>query len=201
MKRSCSFIKQLKSANRIATIGELKEIHYLLHDLNTPLDVISSKLQPFDKQNLSDQTKFNIDGVGEPFNLIYCAPPKSGKTSWNRGIVVLKDFIEGKFHEPEHYNPREVSSQIYNRQPKFKNVNNLTQIGVTRNPFSRLYSAWKDKSRTFRFKNGTIGRNITINHKINIKYHKLKTRNNPVRACLCKMLELLNFLERLEKSS
>ena len=66
MKRSCTFIKQLKSANRIATIGDLKEIHNLLHDLNTPLDVISSKLKPFDKQNLSYQTKFNIDGVGEP---------------------------------------------------------------------------------------------------------------------------------------
>ena len=25
-----------------------------------------------------------------------------------------------------------------------------------RNPFSRLYSAWKDKSRTFRFVNGSI---------------------------------------------
>jgi len=165
MKRSCSFIQQLKSANKIATIDELKEIHYLLHDLNTPLDVISSKLAPFDKQNLSYQTKFNIDGVGEPFNLIYCAPPKSGKTSWNRGIVVLKDFIEGKYHKPEHYNPREVSSEMYKRQPKFKNVNNLTQIAVTRNLFSRLYLAWKDKSRTFRFENGTIGQKIKIYYK------------------------------------
>ena len=96
--------------------------------------------------------------LGEPFNLIYCAPSKSGKTIWNRGIVVLKDFIEGKFHEPEHYNPRDVSSQIY--KPKFKNLNNLKQIAVTRNPFSRLYSAWKDKSRTFWLKNGTIGQKI-----------------------------------------
>ena len=157
MKRSCSFLSQLKSANKIAKIDELKEIHYLLHDLNIPLDVIKSQLEPYKKQKPPYQTQFNIDGVGEPFNLLYCAPPKSGATSWNRGIVVLKDFIEGKYHAPEDYNPNEVISQLSNRKPKFKNVTNLTQIAVFRNPFSRLYAAWKDKSRTFRFQNGTVG--------------------------------------------
>ena len=47
MRRSCSFIKQLISANKIATIDELKKIHYLLHDLNIPLDVITSKLERY----------------------------------------------------------------------------------------------------------------------------------------------------------
>ena len=157
MRRSCSFIKQLISANKIATIDELKEIHYLLHDLNIPMDVITSKLERYKQQKVQLRTRFNIDSVGEPFNLIYCAPPKSGTTSWHRGIVVLKDLIEGKNNAPEDYNPREVFSQVANRQTQFKNVTKLTQIAVSRNPFARLYSAWKDKSRTFRFKNGTVG--------------------------------------------
>ena len=157
MKRTCSFIKQLISANKIATIDELKEIHYLLHDLNIPLDVITSKLERYKQQKVQLRTRFNMDSVGKPFNLIYCAPPKSGTTSWHRGIVVLKDLIEGKNNAPEDYNPREVFSQVANRQTQFKNVTKLTQIAVSRNPFARLYSAWKDKSRTFRFKNGTVG--------------------------------------------
>ena len=114
------------------------------------------------QQKLELRTHFNIDSVGEPFNLIYCAPPKSGTTSWHRGVVVLKDLIEGKNNAPEDYNPREVFSQVKNRQTVFKNVTKLTQIAVSRNPFARLYSAWKDKSRTFRFKNGTVGQNAQI---------------------------------------
>jgi len=162
MKRSCSFIKQLIDANKIATIDELKEIHYLLHDLNVPTNVITSKLKRYKQQKLELRTHFNIDSVGEPFNLIYCAPPKSGTTSWHRGVVVLKDLIEGKNNAPEDYNPREVFSQVKNRQTVFKNVTKLTQIAVSRNPFARLYSAWKDKSRTFRFKNGTVGQNAQM---------------------------------------
>ena len=63
MKRSCSFIKQLIDANKIATIEELKEIHYLLHDLNVPTNVITSKLKRYKHHKLELRTHFNIQGL------------------------------------------------------------------------------------------------------------------------------------------
>ena len=63
--------------------------------------MIASKLKPYKKQKLRLESKFFIGGVGEPFNIAYCTPPKSGTTSWHRGIAVLKDFIEGKQTVPE----------------------------------------------------------------------------------------------------
>ena len=44
----------------------------------------------------------------------------------------------------------------YNLPQRYSKSENWTKIVVGRNPFNRLYSAWKDKSRTFRFENGTI---------------------------------------------
>ena len=46
--------------------------------------------------------------------------------------------------------------QYKNSQSKCKNVKNRTKIIAVRDPLSRLYSALKDKSRTFRFENGTV---------------------------------------------
>ena len=84
-----------------------------------------------------------------------------------QGVAVLKDRINGDHRRPESYVPRELfnmktkdSFNPYqyknNLLAKFKNVENWTKVTAVRNPFSRLYSAWKDKSRTFRFENGTV---------------------------------------------
>ena len=49
LERSCSFIKQLKTANRIASVNELKEIHLLLHDLEASTENVANKLQSYDE--------------------------------------------------------------------------------------------------------------------------------------------------------
>ena len=53
LERSCSFIEQLKTVNRIANVNELKEIHLLLHDLMTSHDKIAKRLQSYDKTEIS----------------------------------------------------------------------------------------------------------------------------------------------------
>ena len=100
--------------------------------------------------------------------MIFCTPPKSGTTSWQRGVAVLKDYVKGdKERKPEDYVPRQLFDSRWgnalnpytfkNNLPKrYSNVANFTKIVVGRNPFDRLLSAWKDKSRTFRFENGTV---------------------------------------------
>ena len=100
--------------------------------------------------------------------MIYCTPPKSGTTNWQRGVAVLKDFAKGlKGRKPDDYMPRQLFKSrrdtvfnpytFKNNLPKrYSKGENWTKIVVGRNPFDRLYSAWKDKSRTFRFENGTV---------------------------------------------
>ena len=96
-------------ANRIATVKELKEIHLLLHDLTKSRANIANKLKPYvfnvSKTFLNKPQYGIIDGVGAPFNLLYCTPPKSGTTSWQRGVAVLKDFVKGIQRKPEDYVP------------------------------------------------------------------------------------------------
>ena len=99
--------------------------------------------------------------------MLYCTPPKSGTTSWQRGVAVLKDFVKGIQRKPEDYVPRQLFHMRwghalnpytfkYKRPKRYSNVQNWTKIVVGRNPLDRLLSAWKDKSRTFRFENGTV---------------------------------------------
>ena len=84
-----------------------------------------------------------------------------------RGVAVLKDKINGADHKPEDYVPRQLfhmrkadSFNPYNFQSKItasnSNFTDWTKITAVRNPMDRLYSAWKDKSRTFRFENGKV---------------------------------------------
>ena len=61
IQRSCEFINKLNTANRIATITQLKEIHLLLHDLEISRDMIAKKLSPY------DETKIELDKNQENF--------------------------------------------------------------------------------------------------------------------------------------
>ena len=61
MKKSCEFINKLNTANRIATISKLKEIHLHLHDLKISRDIIAKKLSPYDETTIElDQNQENF---------------------------------------------------------------------------------------------------------------------------------------------
>ena len=49
-----------------------------------------------------------IEAVGDPINLLTCTPPKSGTTSWIRGVAVLKDYVKGINKKPEDYIPAKL---------------------------------------------------------------------------------------------
>ena len=61
LERSCSFITQLNTANQIATVNELKEIHLLLHDLKASSEEIAKKLQFY------NQTKILLQKTQDSF--------------------------------------------------------------------------------------------------------------------------------------
>ena len=46
--------------------------------------------------------------------------------------------------------------QLWSEMDYSVNIHTILKIIAVRDPLSRLYSAWKDKSRTFRFQNGSI---------------------------------------------
>ena len=50
LERSCSFINQLNTANRIAIIDELKKIHLLLHDSEASHESITNTLESYDEK-------------------------------------------------------------------------------------------------------------------------------------------------------
>ena len=78
----------------------------------------------------------------EPINLLTCTPPKSGTTSWTRGVAVLKDYLKGISKKPEEYIPAKMfpdrlkdafsPSQFANKPPsRFKNFPNVTKVMVS----------------------------------------------------------------------
>ena len=111
-----------------------------------------------------DATTPIIRAVKKPFNIVYCVPPKSSTTSWQMGMQVLKELANGIRKKPEDFVPHDLYNQFcysprsfhQNQHPVLGNLNDFSKILIGRNPFDRLYSAWSDKSRTFRYENGSI---------------------------------------------
>lgn len=75
-------------------------------------------------------------------------------------------FLKGIMKKPESYVPRDLFNKFHINPYKFSSGGNFNplhgditdwlKVLAVRNPWNRLYSAWKDKTRTFRFPNGTI---------------------------------------------
>ena len=75
-------------------------------------------------------------------------------------------FLKGIMKKPESYVPRDLFNKFHINPYKFSSGGNFNplhgditdwlKVLAVRNPWNRLYSAWKDKTRTFRFPNGTV---------------------------------------------
>jgi len=107
----------------------------------------------------------------------------------NRKIVVIWEFI---LHFP--------ISQLYffsvvlsiPKSARLGSVTNWSKILISRNPFERLYSAWNDKSRTFRSENGKLNftkvelestflwgkENATHQEKLHIIFNQVRQQSN-----------------------
>ena len=151
--------------------------------------VLNQNLEPFyKKKTILNPTQYPvIDGAGDPYDILYCTPPKCGTTSWKMGVQVLKDrrkgtdlrnnlnkliawnvrrTLKGIKKKPESYVPRDLFNKFHinpykfssggNFNPLHGNITDWLKVLAVRNPWNRLYSAWKDKTRTFRFPNGTV---------------------------------------------
>jgi hypothetical protein len=125
----------------IASIEELKEFHLLLHNLTLSENRIIEKLKSYEESSFQLGPDKIIEGVREPINLLTCTPPKSGTTSWIRGVAVLKDYLKGISKKPEDYIPAKLfpvrlkdafsPSQFANKPPsRFKNFPNVTKVMV-----------------------------------------------------------------------
>ena len=80
--------------------------------------------------------------MGAPINLLTCTPPKSGTTSWIRGVAVLKDYLKGTRKKPEDYDETKLfknrvndafsPSQFENKIPsQLENFSNVTKLKVS----------------------------------------------------------------------
>ena len=157
--------------------------------------VLNQNLEPFyKKKTILNPTQYPvIDGAGDPYDILYCTPPKCGTTSWKMAVQVLKDrrkgtdlrnnfnkliawnvrrTLKGIKKKPESYVPRDLFNKFHinpykfssggNFNPLHGNITDWLKVLAVRNPWNRLYSAWKDKTRTFRFPNGTVDWNKAL---------------------------------------
>ena len=88
-------------------------------------------------------------------NITYCETPKTGCTFWKRIIRFLNHDYEGTLNSPLDISRHYVHSVPYNNTPRLSQitmdiVNALSTAGrdrimFTRNPYSRIWSAYLDK--------------------------------------------------------
>ena len=114
MERGCLFFDKLRKIQRDESFERLIEFHSLIQNLEISvnnLTQIFEKMEPWEFKLGRDWTIMSgqLRVVNEPFNLMYCTPPKCGTTSWQRAMRVLVDIGKGLPNPmPEDYSPRDL---------------------------------------------------------------------------------------------
>jgi len=169
LKRGCVYINKLRQIQGKESYETLLYYHNILQNLTVSQNELEKIFEEKEEGDIEIGSSGFIRVVNKPYNILYCAAPKCGTTNWQLGMQVLVDSSNGIYNQsPETYVPTEVFHQRQYHASDFESnsgpvlsgkvykAQNYSKIIVTRNPFDRLYSAWNDKSRTFRFSNGSI---------------------------------------------
>ncbi|XP_071951471.1 carbohydrate sulfotransferase 14-like [Antedon mediterranea] len=88
--------------------------------------------------------------VNDEYRFIYCFTPKVASTSWKRILLVLNGFMNDTGDQPQYVVNRAGMSSFHyldERSPKdIKYIlDSYTKFMFTRNPFSRVLSAFRNK--------------------------------------------------------
>ena len=184
-RHGCQYIKLInKLVESNADLEELMSFHRAIYELKKPANYgeAGSCRPPF----LNTSALRTLD---KPWNILICLPPKCGTTNWQRAMTVLKmnyptdsnvkesDIKPEELTAPKLY--KELDTFIVSKKEKVRE----RQIDATfdkilngRNPFTRLFSAWNDKSRSYLYPNGSLLPNTTKNwaeaHEIEHDFHR-----------------------------
>ena len=134
-----------------ATDNDLFDALRLLHDLSTPIDDVVERLVLGTKQ----RTKRGIIRSVPTREVIYCSAPKCGTTNWQRGMQVLLQTErqqqlppdERIVPRPEDFAPAQLfkfSSKRPDSERPEVFPDSWSKIWAGRDPFARVYSAWRD---------------------------------------------------------
>ncbi|XP_033116129.1 carbohydrate sulfotransferase 10-like [Anneissia japonica] len=88
--------------------------------------------------------------INDEYKLLYCFTPKVASTSWKRLLLVLNGFMNSTDDLPQHVvNRAGMNSFQYLEERSPKDVkyilSSYTKFMFTRNPFSRVLSAFRNK--------------------------------------------------------
>ena len=143
-------------------------LHRRIFNLKDPQVNSVKTLLPTSECRLPRKNTSSIKIVHKPYKIAICLPPKCGTTNWQKAMNVLEQDSKhisppsgDKYWRPEEF---EKFQDVYgilrdadiNKSKDKIMISDWTKILNARNPFTRLYSAWNDKSRTHRFQNGSI---------------------------------------------
>ena len=136
-QHGCKFVADIQALMKSEPqLDSLLEFHRQIYNLEYPEKKVSNKCHRYSHR---DHTSVRIVNK---YGIAMCLPPKCGTSNWQRALIALQegtsvDNISAKgadlYRTLAHYKPGD--------DVKYKVAN-------TRNPFTRLYSAWNDKSRT-----------------------------------------------------
>jgi len=170
MERGCQVESKLKLMRFSASNEELYEVHRLIHDLSVPIAEVKMRLKSERRAPLEKRAGYEGIVRSVPSkNILYCSPPKCGTTNWQRGMQVLTDINKLKFlspnerennptPKPEDYVPLQLFQQARS-WPEFYATHNREgwdKIWAGRDPFRRIFSAWHDKTRSWRLEDHSI---------------------------------------------
>lgn len=184
-RHGCHYIKLINDLiESNAGLDELMSFHRAIYELKQPenYDRAGSCRPPF----LNTSSLRTLD---KPWNILICLPPKCGTTNWQRAMTVLKmnypddlDVKEGDIKPEDLTAPKlykELDTFIVSKgnKPRQREIDaTFTKILNGRNPFTRLFSAWNDKSRSYLYPNGSLLPNTTKNwaeaHEIEHDFHR-----------------------------
>ena len=136
-QHGCKFVADIQALMiSKPQLDTLLDFHRQIFNLENPERKVSDKCRRYPHR---DNTSVRIVNK---YGIAMCLPPKCGTSNWQRALIALQegtsvDNISAKgidlYRTLAHYKPGD--------DVKYKVAN-------TRNPFTRLYSAWNDKSRT-----------------------------------------------------
>ena len=153
-EHGCKFLAEIEALmDSKPELQTLLDFHRQIYNLENPKRTTPHKCRYAHRETTSVR-------MVNRYGIAMCLPPKCGTTNWQKALIALQegttiDNISAKgpdvYKTLQRYEPgtKHGSTETVAQQQGLKKINDIKyKVANTRNPFTRLYSAWNGKSQT-----------------------------------------------------
>ena len=153
-EHGCKFLVEIEALmDGKPELQTLLDFHRQIYNLENPKRTTPYKCRYAHRETTSVR-------MVNRYGIAMCLPPKCGTTNWQKALIALQegttiDNISAKgpdvYKTLQRYEPgtKHGSTETVAQQQGLKKINDIKyKVANTRNPFTRLYSAWNGKSQT-----------------------------------------------------